>query len=533
MPLTQAQKDDLKTKLAAAKVQANAAKSQAQTSVSSSTNAINIIGTLEAAVAALVVDGTAPPPPTDTDADVGDDLKVTVAAPSPGLVVNCTVSGLDADASAAITFTAGTKTLIVPVTANGAKAVTLTGFPWGTVTASIVATDVGGNKATGFPATFTLTNPVISPPPPPPPLPTGIAAAAFGPFDKSAATLALGGTLAEYEKRFALWADKHWTAHGAKWEGMGGASYDDQKMNYIWYERTGDVKYLNRAHALVLDYRDRYIGAAARTATNPDGWEHPPTWWSQYIGLALHYKHTGDERSRRFVGNGGDAFCWDILGRRYTANISGSWNDNRGQHKAMGCVLGALYIAAPSDGAPDMGIPGGNDWRKAADQLLADIISTQNAAGYWRFTGPDSQVWFYPYQMGLVTNSMIDYWHFVAQDPRIPVTVKKYCDWAWAKARDTRNNGFFYIMEDNSSEGEPGPSTVGSPDIAMMSLNAYGFMWHVSGNTFYRDCADAMLASAMTGDNSNTPPGSYLEGYKQFQQNYSFGYRYPFYRQSR
>lgn len=105
----------------------------------------------------------------DTTADRNGDLAVSFNAANSAIgaadinaahlsAAGFTVSGLDADASAVVTFrdTAG-HTVTATVTGNTTTgAVNLSGLLDGTVTASIVATDTAGNTATGAPASALL-----------------------------------------------------------------------------------------------------------------------------------------------------------------------------------------------------------------------------------------------------------------------------------------------------------------------------------------------------------------------------------------
>ncbi|HTN26319.1 MAG TPA: calcium-binding protein, partial [Burkholderiales bacterium] len=90
----------------------------------------------------------------DTDADVGDDLAVTlsdhVINNAEKTSVGFTVAGLDGDAQADVTFTdSSSNTVVVHVTANGSGTANLTGLADGTINVSILATDTSSNTATG------------------------------------------------------------------------------------------------------------------------------------------------------------------------------------------------------------------------------------------------------------------------------------------------------------------------------------------------------------------------------------------------
>src|SRR5207302_1296649 len=68
-----------------------------------------------------------------------------------------TVAGLDADASADVTFTDASNTSVtVHVTDNGTDSANLSTLTDGAITVSIAATDTAGNSATGAGTTLTL-----------------------------------------------------------------------------------------------------------------------------------------------------------------------------------------------------------------------------------------------------------------------------------------------------------------------------------------------------------------------------------------
>ena len=106
----------------------------------------------------------------DTDADVGDDLAVSITdsvlnASEAGLV-EYTVSGVDPDATAEVTFTSsgGGTPIVVPNLGNGTATANLSSLLDGTITASISVTDTSNNTATGSGDTATLDtlNPTVA-----------------------------------------------------------------------------------------------------------------------------------------------------------------------------------------------------------------------------------------------------------------------------------------------------------------------------------------------------------------------------------
>ncbi|AWN43005.1 Ig-like domain-containing protein [Methylobacterium durans] len=91
----------------------------------------------------------------DTTADAAPTVGLVVAEPESGVLTPAeaaatafTVSGLDAGSTATVTFTDGIRSVDAAAQANGTYIVDLSSFS-GTVTSSIVITDVAGNRATG------------------------------------------------------------------------------------------------------------------------------------------------------------------------------------------------------------------------------------------------------------------------------------------------------------------------------------------------------------------------------------------------
>ncbi len=89
---------------------------------------------------------------------------------------------------------------------------------------------------------------------------------AFGP----ALPMATGGDdpFARHDLRFRSFADRHWVADGPRWETAN--YYDRARIYYIAWARSGEPAWLQRAHALAVDYRDRYL-IANRNRRAPTG----------------------------------------------------------------------------------------------------------------------------------------------------------------------------------------------------------------------------------------------------------------------
>jgi uncharacterized YigZ family protein len=124
-----------------------------------------------------------------------------------------------------------------------------------------------------------------------PVLPTGADAvfAFMGPRPSVSEQVARGGPWARYENDFAHWAELHWA-----WEGAdnGNANfYDRALIYYVWWARTGNATYLDRAHQLAVNHR-AYIEAGNYNAQ---------PFMLMLDGVALHAILTGDAASRTAV----------------------------------------------------------------------------------------------------------------------------------------------------------------------------------------------------------------------------------------
>ena len=116
-----------------------------------------------------------------------------------------------------------------------------------------------------------------------------------GPIASVSGSSSLGPSFAQYEQDFATYDDSHWETDGANWETSN--YYDRAFINYVWYARTGESTYLDRANALAADYLKNYVEA------NNYG---VASWWSMPKGIAAHYLLNGDQASLTAIGKMAD-----------------------------------------------------------------------------------------------------------------------------------------------------------------------------------------------------------------------------------
>jgi hypothetical protein len=304
---------------------------------------------------------------------------------------------------------------------------------------------------------------------------------------------AMGPTYAEYEAKFRTWSESHWTTEGAAWDQ---ANYYDRAMiYYVWWARTGNATYLERAHALALNYRKNYLEANNYGAT-----PH----WAMLDGVALHYLLTGDEASRTAVGRVADNFSV-----AYYLNGLGSTTaemENRMQARVLHAFVLANHIKAPSQQ--------GQDWAVRARDALTKILSTQSADGAYRMSGPINQCGYNkPFMVGLLNDAMIRYHTLFERDARILPSIRRAVDYMWAKDWDVNAQGFVYL------DGPCNGSGVGAaPDLNPLIVSGFGFVYAQTGDATYRTRADAAMAGGLRA--------VFWSGSKQFNEVYHNSFRY-------
>jgi hypothetical protein len=316
----------------------------------------------------------------------------------------------------------------------------------------------------------------------------------MGAVPSVSAVSALGGPFAKYEQDFRTYIEGHWLIEGASWTE---ANYYDRAMiYYVWWARTGNRTYLDRAHALVLDYRRGYVEAS--------GYKFAPH-WAMVDGLALHYLLTGDEASRVAVGRAADEFAapWYV---QNLGNASAEM-ENRIQARVLLTFVLANYIKAPSQQ--------GHDWAVRSRDALTRIFASQSSDGAYRFTYPTINQCGHnkPWMVGLLNDAMIRYHTLLEPDARIVGSIKRSVDYMWANDWRAAYRGFVYLG--GVCNGEP----IGSAaDVNGLIVSGFGFVYQQTRDATYRTRGDEVFAGGVY----SVP----LLSSKQFNQAYTSSFRY-------
>ncbi len=114
-----------------------------------------------------------------------------------------------------------------------------------------------------------------------------------------------------------------------------------------------------------------------------------------------------------------------------------------------------------------------------------------------------------PFMFSLTAEALIFYWDHVGKDPRIVEKLKAGADWIWDNAWLPDAAAFYYEAK-NSAKA--------APDLNLLIAPVYAWLYLQTGDITYRDRGDAIFAGGVRK--------AYLEGSKQFNQNYRWSFDY-------
>lgn len=429
-------------------------------------------------------------------------------------------SALSVAAGEAITLTT------TPVQANGRSSSAAVGFTVVAGTATIVkksgqVAEVRGEgevevKATCGAATASLTlsfraastpvppppvvepvpvPPVVTPTPAPAPTPVPVPASAAlemfaAPVRTTAEDAALPAALrtvaAQFDALFMQYGDSLWARHGASWDGEYGNYYDRTRTLYAMWKRTGRAEYLDRARAMAVDYRTRYIEA------NNYG---PSAYWSQMWGLYTHWIDTGDAKSATAVVRVAEMFTGYLPA--YDTPTGDS--DLRTLARRIQATLLAWKITKGGTWYPPNTSP--RDFAKELERLLALVVAWEKPATLPAGPFP-SQNWCNMtgnYMLAMLLTALIEVHTFYRQDAAFVATVKRSADWLWSTqwkpATVNGEGGFLYLQGECPNVG--GASVAG--DITGMYVSAWGWLARMTGDAKYVTQGDAIFRGTVAG----------------------------------
>jgi hypothetical protein len=111
--------------------------------------------------------------------------------------------------------------------------------------------------------------------------------------------------------------------------------------------------------------------------------------------------------------------------------------------------------------------------------------------------------------VALAAEAMIAYWD-VTHDSRVPPMLKLAADQIWQQSWDATNQCFKYYADDGSISL--------SQDLNLLIVPLYGWVYQQTGDVKYRDEGDQIFNAGVAG--------AWLDGGKQYSQNYRWSGKY-------
>ncbi|GJG87961.1 hypothetical protein tb265_31420 [Gemmatimonadetes bacterium T265] len=315
-----------------------------------------------------------------------------------------------------------------------------------------------------------------------------------------AAVQAKGGVYARYESNFSKYEQYQWTltANGIDSTSFEANFYDRAMIYYVWWARTGDATYLDRANKLAVSARTYLEGLKY----------YPMTYNMMLDGVALHALVTGDQRSATTVAKVADNLANPNGWFSYVAGHAGdAEGDSRNSARILAAVLDAYLLKVNS--------PAGYNYAKLLPDLERRILATQSADGAYRW--PNQCNSDKPFMTGMLNDALIRYYTSFQPDTHIPGAVKKAVDYLWANDWVAGSQGFRYLgayCSNPNSGGTNGPT----PDLNSLIVSGFSFVAKHTGDASYNAKADAVFAGGVAS--------AWLNGPKQFNQAYTASYRY-------
>jgi hypothetical protein len=250
--------------------------------------------------------------------------------------------------------------------------------------------------------------------------------------------------------------------------------YDGARVFYQIADYTGEPKWRDFAQNSLETYRGYVFTLPGKVP----GWRLFPH------GLYLHFKRTGDQKSKAAAL---------LLSRNSAfAAVGGGPGEELSRETAY-CIH--VYLIAEA-----LGEPRHSKLETAVDYALGHIDQwfVQNASKNWA-----------PFMFAVTCEALISYYDKVKKDPRILPAIQRGLDACWKRAWIAEQQAFFY-RADNPTEG--------APDLNLLVAPVFAWVYLQTGDTKYRDRGDRVFAGGVRG--------AYLDGGKQFSQNYRWSFDY-------
>jgi uncharacterized protein YjdB len=426
----------------------------------------------------------------------------TSSAPKPGKVARVAVTlskasvpvGDSAQASAAAFDSAGTAVTgvsvawSVPSTATSVANVDANGKvkSMAAGSASVVATvsGIAGSAALTVTATSSPTTPVN------PPSGSAASVLAFaGPYIMKSQVPA---AFSFYETNFKQNSDDQWAAYGPRWDaGNSISGYERAAIYYIWWARTGDATYLDRAHQTAVNYRDNFL--------IPGGYAVSPH-WSQMESLYLDCIIASDQKSCAAIP--------EVAYRLAAFPPSGYFDLSQGEARIQARVITALWMSEKVTGQHS----------DVLDQAIVKSLNVMNSDGWAPFTSTCGGSLNYMNGMLYdVLTRIHDQRPSATYNTLIETKAKAYGNYVWSTQWRPADLSFNYMSVYCEGTG----SQTAANDLNGLMLPLFGWLGKTTGDATWFTRGDQVLNGMQTAS---------LYLYRQFSESYSSSHRYLGYR---
>jgi hypothetical protein len=257
--------------------------------------------------------------------------------------------------------------------------------------------------------------------------------------------------------------------------------YDAARVYYQIAQYTGDQKWEQCAEHAVRAYIDGYLVPNNYGAAGFMIFPH---------GLLLHYRKTGDERSKEAL----------IQLAQKAAFARHEPTDSLRSHELSREVA---YNIQSKLLAEELGYNDRRDVERLVDLALGH---------YDQWFGSRTASYVRPFMAALTAEALI-LWYDKTQDNRVLPALKAGADRMWAEMWVSRDGAFKYTDRPMPHGGEE-PSA----DLNLLIAPLYGWLYKMTGEEKYRKMGDEIFASGVRF--------AYLGQPKQFNQNYRWSPSY-------
>ena len=289
-------------------------------------------------------------------------------------------------------------------------------------------------------------------------------------------------SLDQWKANRLTYGHKHCTtAELSLWEGFVWY-YDGERVYYQIADATSDPSWNTCAQMQESLYRPWVLNSQGQI----------PSYAVFPHGLAMGYKRTGDPLSRQAVDllhNAGYASVPDV-------SYSIGWQLSR--EVSYGLETHIINEALGGTRSPNF-------------YDLAELLFGHFDQWFVTKNTPYVQ----PFMVALAAEALINYWD-LTHDPRVPPMLQLAADQIWLQSWDATHQCFRYYNDDGSISI--------SQDLNLLIAPLYGWVFQQTGNASYRNMGDQIFNAGVQG--------AWLDGGKQFSQNYRWSAKYVDWRQT-